>query len=145
MTLTGAADAHQGDGPSRGIGFVHQIALFQGASQASTAPWVSDAGFDALFTTFQFHSSFMALPDPALKPASHRGADPGLTPAPASQDLFATPYQPSAIAGTACDAGVPAGPRGIRCPAGAGGCRGTRSASTVRRGGTTSRCCVPWA
>ena len=78
-----------------GIGFVPPGSHCSGCSHASGA-WVSDAGFDALFTTFQFHGGFVAL-RPGVSPQAVAERLQGLAPGLAGQDLFAQPYPPSAI------------------------------------------------
>ncbi|MGZ4625136.1 MAG: FtsX-like permease family protein [Kineosporiaceae bacterium] len=78
-----------------GIGFVPPGSRCSGCSHASGA-WVSDAGFDALFTTFQFHGGFVAL-RPGVSRQAVAERLQGTAPAPAGQDLFAEPYPPFAI------------------------------------------------
>jgi FtsX-like permease family len=78
-----------------GIGFVPPGSHCSGCSHA-TGAWVSDEGFDALFTRFQFHGGFLAL-RPGVDPAAVAARLQRTAPAPPGPDLFAPPYPPFAV------------------------------------------------
>ncbi len=77
-----------------GIGFVPAGSHCAGCSSASGG-WVTDAGFDALFTTFQFHGGFVAV-RPGVSAAAVAARLQHLAPGLGDQDLFAAPYPPFA-------------------------------------------------
>lgn len=79
-----------------GIGFVPAGSHCSGCSYASGA-WVTDAGFDSVFRTFQFHVGFVAV-KPGARVADVAARLGRLVSAQGSQSWFAPPYQPTAIA-----------------------------------------------